>query len=102
MNLFRRRQGHGAYLLRGPHFQAQPERRRAAEANQYLKLQTTLLNEKSRIEAGLSDINRVLGGDVVGPAPVATSKRRWCQKVLRCHQGGDGGRSEGQVGEDQG
>ena len=53
-----------------------------ADLNQYLKLQTALLNEKSRIEARLSDINRVLGGDVsaASPAPVATSKRGGARK----------------------
>ena len=49
----------------------------SADLNQYLKLQKALQNEKSRIEARLSDINRVLGGDVpaVTPVPLATSKR---------------------------
>ena len=48
-----------------------------ADLNQYLKLQTALLNEKSRIEARLTAINRVLSGDgsAVTPAPVAASKR---------------------------
>lgn len=54
----------------------------SADLNQYLKLQTALLNEKSRIEARLSDINRVLGGDVLAAnqVPSATSKRGGARK----------------------
>ena len=53
-----------------------------ADLNKYLKLQTALLNEKSRIEARLSDINRVLGGDVSAATivPSATSKRGGARK----------------------
>jgi hypothetical protein len=53
-----------------------------ADLNRYLKLQKALQNEKSRIEARLSDINRVLGGDVsaVNPVPSATSKRGGARK----------------------
>lgn len=44
-----------------------------ADINQYLKLQQQLVGEKSRIEARLSDINRVLSGEVsvvaASPAP---------------------------------
>ncbi len=49
----------------------------SADLNQYLKLQTALLNEKSRIEARLSDINKVLGGEVsvVASAPVTNATR---------------------------
>jgi hypothetical protein len=40
----------------------------------YLLLQTSLVNEKAKLEARLSDINRVLGGEVsvAAAAPVAT------------------------------
>ena len=53
-----------------------------ADLNQYLKLQTALLNEKSRIEGRLSEINRVLGGDVLAAnqVPSATSKRGGSRK----------------------
>jgi hypothetical protein len=53
-----------------------------ADLNQFLKLQKALQNEKSRIEARLSDINRVLGGDVsaVNPVPLATPKRGGARK----------------------
>lgn len=53
-----------------------------ADLNQFLKLQKALQNEKSRIEARLSDINRVLGGDVsaVNPVPSATPKRGGARK----------------------
>jgi len=53
-----------------------------ADLNKYLKLQTALLNERTRIEARLSDINRVLGGDVsvVTPASSATSRRGGSRK----------------------
>ena len=40
-----------------------------SDIQNYLKLQTALLNEKTKIEARLNDINRVLGGDVVVAAP---------------------------------
>ena len=36
-----------------------------SDIQNYVKLQTALINEKAKIEARLSDINRVLGGDVV-------------------------------------
>ena len=54
----------------------------SADLNQYLKLQKALQNEKSRIEARLSDINRVLGGDVSAATivPSATSKRGGARK----------------------
>lgn len=54
----------------------------SADLNQYLKLQTALLNEKSRIEARLTAINRVLGGDVSAATivPSATSKRGGARK----------------------
>ena len=53
-----------------------------ADLNQYLKLQKALQNEKSRIEARLTAINQVLGGDVpaVTPAPVVASKRGGARK----------------------
>jgi hypothetical protein len=53
-----------------------------ADLNQYLKLQQQLVDEKSRIEGRLSEINRVLGGDVaaVNPVPSATSKRGGARK----------------------
>lgn len=40
-----------------------------SDIQNYLKLQTALLNEKSKLEARLNAINQVLGGDVVVPAP---------------------------------
>jgi hypothetical protein len=54
----------------------------SADLNQYLKLQQRLINEKSRIEARLTAINKVLGGDVsaVNPVPSATSKRGGARK----------------------
>jgi len=53
-----------------------------ADLNKYLRLQTALLNERTRIEARLSDINRVLGGDMsaASPAPSATSRRGGARK----------------------
>jgi hypothetical protein len=47
------------------------------DLQQYLKLQTALLAEKSRIEARLTAINRVLSGDgsTVIPAAQPTAKR---------------------------
>jgi hypothetical protein len=53
-----------------------------ADLNQFLKLQTALLNEKSSIEARLTAINKVLGGEVsaVESAPSATSKRGGARK----------------------
>ena len=49
----------------------------SADLQQYLKLQTALLNEKSRIEARLTAINRVIGGDdsTVTSAAKPTAKR---------------------------
>jgi len=54
----------------------------SADLNKYLKLQTALLNERTRIEARLSDINRVLGGDMsaASPVPSATSRRGGARK----------------------
>jgi hypothetical protein len=54
----------------------------SANINQYLKLQQRLINEKSRIEARLTAINRVLGGEVsaVVSAPSARSKRGGARK----------------------
>ena len=48
-----------------------------ADINQYLKLQTALLNEKSRIEARLTAIKRVLdvNGSTVTSAAEPTAKR---------------------------
>ena len=44
----------------------------SADLNQYLKLQTALLNEKSSIEARLAQITKVLGqGAVATKAPAA-------------------------------
>jgi len=44
-----------------------------SDIQNYLKLQSALINEKARIEARLAAINRVLGGDVVvTAAPTAT------------------------------
>lgn len=44
-----------------------------SDIQNYLKLQTALISEKARIEARLSAINKVLGGEVsVAPAPTAT------------------------------
>ena len=45
-----------------------------SDIQNYLKLQAALTNEKAKLEARLSDINRVLGGEVsvVAAAPVAT------------------------------
>ena len=54
-----------------------------SDINKFLAMKTALLNEKAKIEARLSAINRVLGGDVVvtaapaaaptSPAPSATT-----------------------------
>lgn len=54
----------------------------SADLNKFVKLQTALLNEKSRIEGRLSEINRVLGGDVLAAnqVPSATSKRDGARK----------------------
>ena len=48
-----------------------------SDIQNYLKLQTALINEKAKLEARLNDINRVLGGDasVVASAPVTTATR---------------------------
>lgn len=44
-----------------------------SDIQNYLKLQTALINEKAKLEARLSAINKVLGGEVsVAAAPVAT------------------------------
>jgi hypothetical protein len=53
-----------------------------ADIQSYLKLQTALINEKSNIEARLTAINKVLGGEVsaVESAPSATSKRGGARK----------------------
>lgn len=43
-----------------------------ADLNKYLKLQATLLNEKAKLEARLTALRKVLGGDVVvAVAPAA-------------------------------
>jgi hypothetical protein len=43
-----------------------------SDIQNYLKLQTALINEKAKLEARLTAINRVLGGDVVvTAAPIA-------------------------------
>lgn len=44
-----------------------------SDIQNYLKLQTALLNEKSKLEARLNAINQVLGGDgsVAVPSPAA-------------------------------
>ena len=48
-----------------------------SDIQNYLKLQTALINEKARVEARLTAINRVLGGDVVvTAAPIATQGGR--------------------------
>jgi hypothetical protein len=42
-----------------------------SDIQNYLKLQSALLNEKTKIEARLNAINKVLGGDVAVVAPTA-------------------------------
>lgn len=43
-----------------------------SDIENYLKLQTALINEKAKLEGRLTAINRVLGGDiVVAAAPIA-------------------------------
>ena len=48
-----------------------------SDIQNYVKLQTALINEKAKIEARLTAINKVLGGDVsvVASAPVTTATR---------------------------
>jgi len=54
-----------------------------ADLNRYLKLQTALLNEKAKLEARLTAINKVLGGgvSVAASAPASatasTGKRKF-------------------------
>lgn len=48
-----------------------------SDIQNYLKLQTALINEKARIEARLSAINKVLGGEVsVAAVPAAVVANR--------------------------
>ena len=44
-----------------------------SDINKYLALKTALINEKAKLEARLSEISRVLGGDsaVAAPSPAA-------------------------------
>ncbi|MEQ2006950.1 MAG: hypothetical protein ABMA26_09130, partial [Limisphaerales bacterium] len=46
-----------------------------SDIQNYLKLQTALLNEKAKLEARLNDINKVLGADVsVAAVPAAATR----------------------------
>ena len=50
---------------------AHPATNMNRDINKYLKLQTALVNEKAKLEARLSEISKVLGGDSVAAASSA-------------------------------
>ena len=54
-----------------------------SDINKYLALKTALINEKAKLEARLSEISRVLGGDVSAPSPASPAPSATATKGKR-------------------
>lgn len=56
-----------------------------SDIQNYLKLQSALINEKAKIEARLTALNRVLGGQVsaIAPAPATRGGKRTFSAATR-------------------
>ena len=54
-----------------------------SDINKFLALKTALINEKAKLEARLSEISRVLGGDVSAPSPASPAPSATATKGRR-------------------